>query len=103
MTKVARAVWEKLEQLDFLPKNNTQRIQGNEDLIFVTKKFYQVVNFLSIFRAFFIAIFRHIHYIGARACHRTALEFCKLALSLDPLEDPLGILLMMDFYALILS
>ena len=40
MTKVARAVWEKLEQLDFLPKNNTQRIQGNEDLIFVTKKFY---------------------------------------------------------------
>ena len=57
-------------------------------------------NFLSIFRAFFIAIFRHIHYIGARACHRTALEFCKLALSLDPLEDPLGILLMMDFYAI---
>ena len=69
-------------------------------MIFVTKRFYLVVNFLSIFRAFFIAIFRHIHYIGARACHRTALEFCKLALSLDPLEDPLGILLMMDFYAL---
>ena len=52
------------------------------------------------FRAFFIAIFRHIHYVGARACHRTALEFCKLALSLDPLEDPLGILLLMDFYAI---
>ena len=28
------------------------------------------------------------------------MEFCKLALSLDPLEDPLGILLMMDFYAI---
>ena len=40
MTKVARAVSEKSEQLDFT--KNTQRIQGNEDLIFVTKKFYLV-------------------------------------------------------------
>ena len=38
--------------------------------------------------------------MGGRACHRTALEFCKLALSLDPEADPLGILLMMDFYAI---
>jgi len=51
-------------------------------------------------RAFFVAIFRHISYVGARACHRTALEFCKLALSLDPDNDPLGILLMLDFYAI---
>ena len=51
-------------------------------------------------RAFFIALFRHIIYVGGRACHRTALEFCKLALSLDPHADPLGILLMMDFYAI---
>ena len=52
------------------------------------------------FRAFFIALFRHINYVGARACHRTALEFCKLALSLDPDNDPLGILLTLDFYAI---
>ena len=58
------------------------------------------IHFHFFFRAFFIAIFRHINYVGARACHRTALEFCKLVLSLDPLEDPLGILLMLDFYAL---
>ena len=51
-------------------------------------------------RAFFIAIFRHIGYVGARACHRTALEFCKLALGLDPDNDPLGVLLMIDFYAI---
>jgi len=51
-------------------------------------------------RAFFVAIFRHISNVGARACHRTALEFCKLALSLDPDNDPLGILLMLDFYAI---
>ena len=38
-------------------------------------------------------------YVGARACYRTALEFCKLALSLDPEADPVGVLLVMDFYA----
>ena len=51
-------------------------------------------------RAFFIALFRHINNVGARACHRTALEFCKLTLGLDPDNDPLGILLMLDFYAI---
>lgn len=51
-------------------------------------------------RAFFIALFRHLNYVGSRACHRTALEFCKLILSLDPDSDPLGILLLIDFYAL---
>ena len=51
-------------------------------------------------RAFFIALFRHITYVGARACHRTALEFCKLTLGLDPHNDPLGVLLMLDFYAI---
>ena len=52
------------------------------------------------FRPFFIALFRHLNFVGSRACYRTALEFCKLILSLDPDEDPLGILLMIDFYAL---
>ncbi len=50
--------------------------------------------------AFFIALFKHLNYVGSRACHRTALEFCKLALGLDPDADPLGILLMIDFYAI---
>lgn len=39
-------------------------------------------------------------FVGARACYRTALEFCKLLLSLDPEGDPLGVLLAVDFYAL---
>ena len=51
-------------------------------------------------RAFFIALFRHITYVGGRACHRTALEFCKMTLAMDPNSDPLGILLMIDFYAI---
>ncbi len=44
-------------------------------------------------RAFFIAIFKHLANVGSRACHRTALEFCKLLLSLDPDNDPMGVLL----------
>lgn len=38
--------------------------------------------------------------MGQRACYRTALELCRLLLSLDPDEDPLGVILCMDFYAL---
>lgn len=38
--------------------------------------------------------------MGSRACYRTALEFCKLILGLDPAADPVGILLMIDFYAI---
>ena len=51
------------------------------------------------FRAFFLALFRHMNYVGGRACYRTALEFCKLLLSLDPDSDPGGVLLLIDFYA----
>ena len=39
-------------------------------------------------------------YVGSRACYRTALELCKLILGLDPKADPMGILLVLDFFAL---
>ncbi|XP_066290795.1 ribosome quality control complex subunit TCF25-like isoform X2 [Branchiostoma lanceolatum] len=51
-------------------------------------------------RSFYLALFKHLTFIGQRGCYRTALEFCKLLLSLDPDEDPLCVLLMIDFYAL---
>lgn len=51
-------------------------------------------------RSFFLTIFKHLLYIGQRGCHRTALEFCKLLLSFDPDNDPMCVLLMIDFYAL---
>jgi len=51
-------------------------------------------------RPFFLALYRHITYIGDRACYRTALEFCKVLFGLDPVDDPLGVLLMIDYYAL---
>eukprot|EP00794_Sanderia_malayensis_P018729 gene18729-20618_t len=50
-------------------------------------------------RSFFLALFRHMTYLGDRACYRTALEFCKLILGLDA-EDQLAMLLLIDFYAI---
>ena len=52
------------------------------------------------FRALFLAIFKHLVSIGQRGCYRTALEFCKLLYSLDLENDPLAVILMMDFYAI---
>ncbi|XP_070154709.1 ribosome quality control complex subunit TCF25 [Polyergus mexicanus] len=51
-------------------------------------------------RALFITLFKHLSFVGGRACYRTSLEFCKLLLSLDPEGDPLAVVLAIDFYAL---
>jgi hypothetical protein len=51
-------------------------------------------------RAFFLALFRHIHFITRKGCWRTSLELSKLLLALDPEDDPLGVILMIDFLAL---
>ncbi|CAI5976668.1 unnamed protein product [Closterium sp. NIES-65] len=51
-------------------------------------------------RALFDALFRHMHHVGRRGCHRAAFELCRLLLSLDPDTDPLGALQCIDFYAL---
>lgn len=51
-------------------------------------------------RPFFLALWRYALTIGRKGCYRTALEYCKLMLSLDPKNDPLCILLLIDFYAL---
>lgn len=51
-------------------------------------------------RALYLCIFKHIMHLGRRGCNRTAFEFCKLLLSLDPSDDPLDCMSMIDFYAL---
>ncbi|RZF32605.1 hypothetical protein LSTR_LSTR011052 [Laodelphax striatellus] len=51
-------------------------------------------------RALYVALFKHLTFVGARACYRTALEFCKVLLNLDPDVDPLAVVLCIDFYAL---
>ncbi|XP_052541896.1 transcription factor 25 isoform X1 [Tympanuchus pallidicinctus] len=51
-------------------------------------------------RAFFLALFKHLMFLEKRGCPRTALEFCKLILSLDPESDPLCVLLLIDFLSL---
>ena len=58
------------------------------------------LNYIQHYRGFFICLFKHLLYIGAKACYRTSLELCKLLLSLDLSNDPLGVILMIDFYAL---
>ncbi|KAI9005909.1 transcriptional repressor TCF25-domain-containing protein [Gaertneriomyces semiglobifer] len=51
-------------------------------------------------RAFHLALFKHINYLARRGCWRTAFEFARVLLSLDPEDDPLGTLQSIDFYAL---
>jgi len=51
-------------------------------------------------RLFHEALFRHIDSLSRRGCHRTALEFCKLLLSLEPDVDPMCVMLCIDYHAL---
>ncbi|XP_069595112.1 ribosome quality control complex subunit TCF25 [Ranitomeya imitator] len=51
-------------------------------------------------RGFFLALFKHMMFLEKRGCLRTALEFCKLILSFDPENDPLCMLLLIDYLAL---
>lgn len=50
-------------------------------------------------RAIYIVLFKHAQYLEARACSKTALEVTKLLFSFEP-EDPLALILILDFYAL---
>lgn len=51
-------------------------------------------------RAFYLALYKHMMFLEKRGCPRTALEYCKLILSLDPDTDPLCMLLLIDFLML---
>ncbi|KAG6399946.1 hypothetical protein SASPL_141432 [Salvia splendens] len=47
----------------------------------------------------FSALFTHMKNMDRRGCHRSALEICKLLLSLDS-NDPMGAMFCIDYYAL---
>ncbi|XP_004473490.2 ribosome quality control complex subunit TCF25 [Dasypus novemcinctus] len=51
-------------------------------------------------RSFYLALYKQMSFLEKRGCPRTALEYCKLILSLEPEEDPLGMLLLVDHLAL---
>lgn len=51
-------------------------------------------------RSFYIVLFKHLTFVSGRACYRTSLELSKFLLSLEPEDDPLAVVLMIDFYAL---
>jgi len=47
----------------------------------------------------FAALFTHMKNLDRRGCHRSALEVCKLLLSLDS-DDPMGAIFCIDYFAL---
>ncbi|TKY64179.1 Transcription factor 25 [Spatholobus suberectus] len=47
----------------------------------------------------FTALFTHMKNLDRRGCHRSALEVCKLLLSLD-FDDPMGAIFCIDYFAL---
>ncbi|KAF3789946.1 Transcription factor 25 [Nymphaea thermarum] len=47
----------------------------------------------------FTVLFQHMQNLNRRGCHRSALEVCKLLLSLDP-DDPMGALFCIDYFSL---
>ncbi|XAR53905.1 hypothetical protein NMG60_11028842 [Bertholletia excelsa] len=50
-------------------------------------------------RAFFSVLFAHMKNMDRQGCHRSALEICKLLLSLDS-DDPMGVMFCIDYFAL---
>lgn len=50
-------------------------------------------------KVFCECLVKYIDILGRKGCNRTAMEFCKLLLGLSPREDPYGVLLRYDFYA----
>uniref|UniRef100_A0A8I6ASZ5 Ribosome quality control complex subunit TCF25 n=1 Tax=Rattus norvegicus TaxID=10116 RepID=TCF25_RAT len=50
--------------------------------------------------SFYLALYKQMSFLEKRGCPRTALEYCKLILSLEPDEDPLCMLLLIDHMAL---
>ncbi|KAI8849789.1 transcriptional repressor TCF25-domain-containing protein [Chytridium lagenaria] len=51
-------------------------------------------------RAFFLALSRQIGFVAKKGCWRTALELTKYLLALDPEDDPLGAILLLDIFAI---
>jgi len=49
-------------------------------------------------KSLFVSLFKHMQHLDRRGCHRTALEVCKLLLSLDS-DDPMGALFCIDYFA----
>lgn len=57
-------------------------------------------NYNNFTNLFFKAIFKFMVILIKKGCYKSALEYAKLLLKLNPLEDPMGSLLMIDHFAL---
>lgn len=52
-------------------------------------------------RSIYVALFRYSQLLTRRGLHRTALEISKLLLNFDPTNDPMGVLMLADSFALL--
>lgn len=52
-------------------------------------------------RSIYVALFRYSQLLTRRGLHRTALEISKLLLNFDPENDPMGMLMLADSFALL--
>lgn len=57
-------------------------------------------NHNSLTSLFFKALFKFMIILAKKGCYKSALEYAKLLLKLNPLDDPMGALLMIDHFAL---
>lgn len=51
-------------------------------------------------RPMFACLLKHVEYLSKRSCPETAFEYLKILFNLDPKTDPVGTVLLMDYYAL---
>jgi hypothetical protein len=51
-------------------------------------------------RAFYLSLFRHLNFISRKGCWKTSFELSKMLLSLDAENDPMAMLLIIDYFAL---
>ncbi|KAL7435471.1 hypothetical protein ACHAXM_004672 [Skeletonema potamos] len=75
-----------------LPSNNANDSEVNHEIFFDVD---QKPN-----AGFFAALFRIMQTSGMSGCHPNALSVGRYLLSIDPLRDPMGVLLILDYYAL---
>ena len=75
-----------------LPSNNANNGEANIEIFM---DMYHQPN-----SGFFACLFRIMQTSGMSGCHPNALAVGRYLLSLDPLRDPMGVLLILDYYAL---
>ena len=78
--------------------SNRQELQ--EQFVPQTRLDFHTAKQEPLNRVFAECLQKYIDILGRKGCNRTAVEFCKFFLCLDPNTDPYGNLLRIDFYSI---